>query len=97
MRRLVAMPEKEAGTMPQASSGLLRGLCRRPGRKPFASSLAGMPRAGLEAQALVGLTAFHALGLLTFTPAPFHYTLREPVKCSLADSPLLGALRALTA
>lgn len=54
--------------------------------------------AGLtEPQTLAGLAAFHALGLLDFCEAPFHYTLCEPVRCSLDQSPVLGALRALHA
>ena len=54
--------------------------------------------AGLtEAQTLVGLNAFSALGLICFYEVPFQYTLCEPRKCSLSDSPILGALRALHA
>lgn len=54
--------------------------------------------AGLsEAQALAGLAAFHSLRLIRFSEVPFQYTLCEPCKCSLADSPVLGALRALDA
>ena len=37
------------------------------------------------------------LGLIDFAEAPFHYTLLAPRKCALYQSPLLGALRALTA
>lgn len=48
-----------------------------------------------EAQALAGLTAFHALGLIDFTEAPFRCALLAPRRCSLSQSPLLGALRAL--
>jgi hypothetical protein len=52
--------------------------------------------AGLtEAQTLTGLQAFHALGFIDFTPSPFRYVFRAPRKCSLSDSPVLGALRAL--
>ena len=50
-----------------------------------------------EAQALAGLTAFHALGVLLFSEAPFTYSFGEPNRCSLSDSPVLGALRALNA
>jgi len=50
-----------------------------------------------EAQTLAGLCAFHSLGLIRFSEIPFQYTLCEPCKCSLSDSPLLGALRALHA
>lgn len=50
-----------------------------------------------DAQTLAGLCAFHSLGLIRFSEVPFQYTLCEPCKCSLSDSPLLGALRALHA
>ena len=64
----------------------------------FASLLQTAQSAGLtQAQTLAGLTAFHALGLIDLCEIPFHYTLREPVRCSLSDSPVLGALRALQA
>jgi hypothetical protein len=64
----------------------------------YGSLAAAARAAGLtEAQTLLGLAAFHSLGLMTFTEAPFHYTLLALRKCSLADSPLLGALRALIA
>ena len=54
--------------------------------------------AGLtEAQTLAGLCAFHALGLIAFCEEPFQYVYREPRKCSLSESPVLGALRALAA
>ena len=54
--------------------------------------------AGLtEAQTLAGLAAFDSLGLIRFSEVPFQYTLCEPCKCSLSDSPVLGALRALHA
>ncbi len=48
-----------------------------------------------EAQTLAGLTAFHALGLVDFSEAPFRYSFLKPCKCSLSRSPVLGALRAL--
>lgn len=62
-------------------------------------SLAAAARAAslTEEQTLAGLSTFHSLGLIDFAEAPFHYTVLAPRKCSLADSPLLGALRALTA
>ena len=50
-----------------------------------------------EAQTLAGLTAFQSLGLIDFAETPFHYTLRAPTRCSLGQSPVLGALRALIA
>jgi len=50
-----------------------------------------------EAQTLAGLTAFCSLGLIGFCEAPFQYTLCEPHRCSLSDSPILGVLRARNA
>jgi single-stranded-DNA-specific exonuclease len=50
-----------------------------------------------EAQTLAGLVAFHDLGILAFTEVPFAYSFGEPCRCSLCDSPVLGALRALQA
>jgi hypothetical protein len=50
-----------------------------------------------EAQALAGLCAFRSLGLIDFSESPFHYAFGEPGRCSLSDSPVLGALRALSA
>lgn len=47
-------------------------------------------------QARAGLHAFCQLGLCQMTEAPFRYTLLTSRKCSLGDSPLLGALRALS-
>ena len=39
-----------------------------------------------------------ALGLIDFAEAPFRCTVLAPTRrCSLTQSPLLGALRALTA
>lgn len=48
-----------------------------------------------EVQTAAGLNAFHQLGLIAFAPSPFRYTLCPAQKCSLGDSPVLGALRAL--
>ena len=54
--------------------------------------------AGLEdAQARAGLYAFCQLGLIDYTPSPLRYAIRPAVKCSLGDSPMLAALRALGA
>ena len=54
--------------------------------------------AGLEdAQARAGLHAFCQLGLIDYAPSPLRYTIRPAVKCSLGDSPMLAALRALGA
>ncbi|NLO84864.1 MAG: single-stranded-DNA-specific exonuclease RecJ [Clostridiales bacterium] len=51
---------------------------------------------GLTAsQVRCGMHAFRQLGLINFTESPFAYTLSPPIKCSLGDSPLLHALRAL--
>ena len=53
--------------------------------------------AGLtEPQTIVGLRAFRSLSLARFTEAPFSVALCEPNRCALSDSPILGALRALT-
>ena len=52
--------------------------------------------AGLEdAQARAGLHAFCQLGLIDYAPSPLRYTIRPAVKCSLGDSPMLAALRAV--
>lgn len=54
--------------------------------------------AGLEdAQARAGLHAFCQLGLIDYAPSPLRYTIRPAVKCSLGDSPMLAALRAVGA
>ena len=54
--------------------------------------------AGVEdAQARAGLHAFCQLGLIDYAPSPLRYTIRPAVKCSLGDSPMLAALRALGA
>ena len=75
-----------------------RALYRTLRRTACGSLREAAQAAGLtEAQTLAGLSAFAALGLLTLSEAPFHYTFCQPRKCSLADSPALGALRALTA
>ncbi|MBQ8150881.1 MAG: single-stranded-DNA-specific exonuclease RecJ [Clostridia bacterium] len=50
--------------------------------------------AGITApQAETALRAFHQLKLIDYQERPFGYTLLPPVKCSLSDSPVLGALR----
>jgi len=48
-----------------------------------------------EAQARAGLHAFRQLGLMELSESPFRYTLLSAPKCSLSDSPVLGALRRL--
>jgi hypothetical protein len=54
--------------------------------------------AGLtEAQTLAGLQAFQSLEFIDFSPSPFRYTFHEPRKRTLSDSPVLSALRALSA
>ena len=47
------------------------------------------------AQARAGLHAFCQLGLIDYTPSPFRYAIRPAARCSLGDSPILSALRAL--
>ena len=52
--------------------------------------------AGLEdAQARVGLHAFCQLGLIDYTQTPLRYAIRPAARCSLGNSPILSALRAL--
>jgi len=46
-------------------------------------------------QARVGMLAFAQLGLILFEEHPFSYALRPPAPCTLGNSPLLKALRAL--
>ena len=48
-----------------------------------------------ENQARVGLNAFAQLGLCRLSEEPLRYMLLESRRCSLGDSPLLGALRML--
>lgn len=48
-----------------------------------------------ENQARVGLNAFAQLGLCRLSEEPLRYMLLESSRCSLGDSPLLGALRTL--
>lgn len=48
-----------------------------------------------ENQARVGLHAFAQLGLCRLSEEPLRYMLLESRRCSLGDSPLLGALRTL--
>ena len=81
-----------------AGDGAYRALYRQLRASAFGSVRDAAQAAGLgEAQTLAGLTAFHELALITFTRIPFHYNLCEPRPCSLSQSPVLGALRALTA
>lgn len=50
--------------------------------------------AGLTpSQTRTGMHAFRQLGLIELSESPFRYTLLSPRKCSLSESPLLGALR----
>jgi len=46
-------------------------------------------------QTRAGLHAFKQLGLIQLSETPFRYTLLTAPKCSLSDSPVLGALRRL--
>ncbi len=46
-------------------------------------------------QTRAGLHAFCQLGLIELTEAPLRYTLLSAARCSLSDSPVLGALRRL--
>lgn len=48
-------------------------------------------------QARVGMLAFAQLGLICYSESPFSYSLCPPVRCDLGESPLLGAIRRLTA
>lgn len=81
-----------------AGDGRYRDLYRLLRASAFGSLRQAAAQAALsEAQTLAGLTAFDALGLIRLSEAPFHYTLCEPNRCSLAESPVLGALRALSA
>lgn len=48
-----------------------------------------------DVQARAGLHAFRQLGLIQLSESPFRYTLLTASKCSLSDSPILGALRRL--
>lgn len=53
--------------------------------------------AGLSAaQTRAGLHAFRQLGLIELSEAPFRCALLSAPKCSLSDSPMLGALRHLS-
>ena len=61
----------------------------------FPLELAGVKKE--DAQARAGLHAFCQLGLIDYAPSPLRYTIRPAVKCSLGDSPMLAALRALGA
>lgn len=48
-----------------------------------------------DVQTRAGLHAFRQLGLIQLSESPFRYTLLSASKCSLSDSPVLGALRRL--
>ena len=79
-----------------AGDARYRALYRLLRGSVFGSLRQAAAEAGLsEAQTLAGLTSFAALELLKFSEVPFFYNFRETRKCSLADSPVLGALRAL--
>ncbi len=98
---IVALPRSPAlramAAAIDAGDDAYRALYRLLKGGAFGSLAAAAKAAGLtEAQTLAGLAAFHSLGLIDFAEAPFHYTVLAPRKCSLAQSPLLGALRALT-
>jgi hypothetical protein len=63
-------------------------------RAAFRSAAEAASFTGLSLpQTQTALHAFHQLRLIDYTPAPFGYTVLPPVKCSLSDSPLLGAIR----
>lgn len=68
---------------------LRRGDCRALSE---AARLAGLT----PAQTHAGLTAFAQLGLLAYQRLPFSVSLLPPAPCALRDSPVLGALRALS-
>lgn len=104
------LPEAEAVLLPRsqalaqaaaaidAGDAAYRALYRALRAGAYGSLPQTAAAAGLSpAQTLAGLTAFAQLGLLQFTEAPFQYALCEPNRCSLAQSPVLGALRALYA
>ncbi|MBE5815914.1 MAG: single-stranded-DNA-specific exonuclease RecJ [Clostridiales bacterium] len=79
-----------------AGDDAFRELYRALRRVAFRSAAEAAAYTGLTLpQTLTGLNAFHQLGLIDYAPAPFGYTVLPPVKCSLGDSPLLGALRRL--
>lgn len=64
-------------------------------RKELRPSLHGLSHAsGLTpAQTIMGLYAFHQNHLAEFSIHPFRLTLLPPVKCAMADSPMVAALR----
>ena len=63
-------------------------------RAAFRSAAEAASFTGLSLpQTQTALHAFHQLRLIDYTPAPFGYTVLPPVKCSLSDSWLLGAIR----
>lgn len=100
--RVLALPItgalRAAAAAVDAGDARYRELFRLLRRSAFGSVRQAAQAAQLsETQTLVGLYAFAALGLIDFGEAPFHYYLCEPRKCSLSDSPVLGALRALSA
>ena len=75
-----------------------RGLYRQLRAHAFATLAQAAQAAGLTLpQARVGLLAFHQLGLIRYTESPFAYALCNAPRCSLGDSPLLKAIRALNA
>ena len=74
----------------------LRGLYRRlrQGGSTAVSALAA--DCGLRSeQVLAGLTAFMQVGLAEVSLEPYAVRLLPPVKCSMADSPLIRYLRSL--
>ncbi len=91
-------PLRAAAAAIDAGDEAYRALYRLLRRGAYAGLAALSREAGLsQAQTLCGLWAFASLGFISFTETPFHYAFGEPEKCSLGQSPVLGALRALRA
>lgn len=77
-----------------AGDEAFRGLYRALRQVAFRSAAEAAAHAGLTLpQTQTGLWAFHQLGLIDYSPAPFRYTVLPPAKCSLSDSWVLGTLR----
>ena len=74
----------------------LRGLYRRLRQGGSTAVSAMAADCGLTCgQVLVGLTAFMQVGLAEVSLEPYAVRLLPPVKCSMADSPLIRYLRSL--
>ncbi|MEA5015840.1 MAG: single-stranded-DNA-specific exonuclease RecJ [Candidatus Limiplasma sp.] len=75
-----------------------RGLYRQLRSHAFATLAQAAQASGMTPpQARVGLKAFHQLGLIRYAESPFAYTLCPAARCSLGESPLLAAIRSLSA